>query len=52
MNSLTFYDLWKIVLLVAMLSAVGSICWKSSGMAATAQKSCTGDTYSSIIITG
>lgn len=55
MNSLTFSDLWEIVLLVAALSAVGSICWKSSGLAvvsAPAQKICTGDIYLSFIITG
>lgn len=30
MNFLTFYDLWKIVLLVAMLPAVRSVCWEKS----------------------
>lgn len=44
MNSLTFYDLWKIVLLVAVLSAVGSICWESSDVAVVAEI-CAGDTY-------
>jgi len=38
MNFLTFYDLWKIVLLVAIPPAVRSVCWRGSGVSYSLEK--------------